>query len=149
MWEDGDREDEGSLHEEGPHRMLEGGDRAWDVGEGGLEMGEDLRCRSIGRPFGGRAARGQCGADLALAQVEAFPDAQPGPVAQLAAGGADGIDDAVGDGAFEELPQSAGGQAEASNFVGDPDAESPAATGTCVAIAAKDAPRPHRRSLAA
>ena len=30
------------LHEEGPHRMLESGDRTVGVGEGGLEMGEDL-----------------------------------------------------------------------------------------------------------
>ena len=40
--------DEGTgLHEEGSHRMLEGGDRAEGVGEGGLEMGEDLRRRSV------------------------------------------------------------------------------------------------------
>lgn len=31
--------------EEGPQRMLKGGDGTAGVGEGGLQMGEDLRCR--------------------------------------------------------------------------------------------------------
>ena len=131
-------------------RMLEGGDRAVGVGEGGLEMGEDLRGRLArgvrrrpGRQLGRRAASAQGGADLALCPVEAFPDALPGPVAELAIEGADGGEDAAGDGELEEPPQSAGGQAEPSDFVGEPDAEGPPATGACVAVAAKDPPGAH------
>ena len=96
--------------------------------------------RQPGRQFGRRAASQQGRADLALAQVEAFPDALPGPVAEMAVGGADGGEDAAGDGALEEPPQSAGGQAEPSDFVGEPDAEGPPATGPCIAVAAKDPP---------
>src|SRR4051794_32030281 len=44
------RDDGTGLHEEGPHRLLEGGDRTVGVGEGGLEMCEDLRRR---RPWRG------------------------------------------------------------------------------------------------
>ena len=51
--------------------------------------------------------------------------------------------DAAGDGELEELPQSAGGQAEPSDFVGEPDAEGPPATGACIAVAAKDPPGAH------
>ena len=76
----------------------------------------------------------------ALALVEPFPDAQQGPLTQLAVAGADGREDAAGDGALEEPPQSAGGQAEPSDFVGEPDAESPPATAPCLAVAAKDPP---------
>jgi hypothetical protein len=47
------------------------------------------------RPTQGRA-------DLALAPVEPFPDALPGPVAELAVDGAAGGEDAAGDGALEE-----------------------------------------------
>jgi hypothetical protein len=42
-----------------------------------------------------------------------------------------------------------GGQAEPSDFVGEPDAEGPPATGTCLAVAAKDPPGAHRFSLGA
>ena len=91
--------------------MLEGGDRTVGVGEGGLEMGEDLQPAGAGlrgdlrRQFGRRAPPGQCRADLALAQVEPFPDALPGAVAEMAVGGADGCARVAGDGAFEEPPQ--------------------------------------------
>ena len=100
------------LHEEGVQRMLEGGDGTVGVGEGGLEMGEDLGRRPVcglvgdGRQFGRRAACRQCRADLALAQVEAFPDALPGAVAEMAVGGADGSEDAAGDGVLKEPPQT-------------------------------------------
>jgi hypothetical protein len=141
-------------HEESPQRMLEGGDRTVGVGESGLEMGEDLRrwpARGFGRQRGRqlrwRAPLRQCRADLALAQVEALPEALPGPVAEMAIGGANGSEDAVGDGALEEAPQTAGGQAEPSDFVGAPDAESPTATATCLAVAAKNPPRADRLSL--
>ena len=100
---------------------------------------------SVGR----RAASEECGADVALAVVEPLPDALPGPVAQMAVGGADGGEDAVGDGVLEEAPQTGGGQAEASDFVGDPDAEGPPAAGPCVAVAAKDPPGAEGLSLGA
>ena len=129
-------------HEEGPQRMLEGGDGTGGVGEGGQEMGEDVLGRSLRRPgqLGRRTARRQCRADLALSLVEAFPDALPGPVAEMTVGGADGGGDGAGGGVLEEAPQSAGGQAEASDFVGEPDAEGPPATAACIAVAAKDPP---------
>ncbi len=128
--------------------MLEGGDRTVGIGEGGLEMGEYLRCRpgrgSGGRPgrqLGRRAPRRQCRADLALALVEAFPDALPGAVAEMAVGSADGFAYTFfRGGAFQKPPQTAGGQAESADFVGTPDAEGPPATRACIAVAAKDPP---------
>jgi len=136
------------LHEEGPHRMLESGDRTVGIGEGGLEMCKDMRRRSarrFGRQLGRRAPRRQCRADFALAQVEPFPEALPGPVTSPAVGDdADRRGDAAGDGALEEFPQSAGCQAQPSDFVRAPDAEGPSAAATCAAIAAKDPPSAHR-----
>src|SRR5271156_1764993 len=134
--------------------MLEVGGRTGCVGEGGLEMGEDLRGRLArgvgrqpGRQFGRRAAATQGSADLALALVEALPDPLPGAIGQPATEGAAGGGDAKGDGVLEEQPQSGGGQAEPPDLVGQPDAEGPAATGTRVAIAAKDSPGAHRLFL--
>ena len=136
--------------------MLEGGDRAVGVGEGGLEVGEDLRgrlarwlLRQPERQLRRRAASTQGRADLALSLVEPLPDALPGSLAQPAAEGAAGAEYAAGHDALEELPQSSGGQAEPSDFVGGPDAERPAATVPCLAVAAKDPPRSQRLSLAA
>ncbi len=138
--------------------MLEGGDRTVGIGEGGLEMGKDLRRRSAprlgrqpGRQLGRRAPRRQCRADFALAQVEAFPDALPGPVTSPAVGdnadrSGDAAGDAAGDGAFEESPQSAGCQAQPSDFVREPDAEGPPASATPIPVAAKDPPSADRFS---
>src|SRR5262245_2642232 len=133
--------------------MLEVGDGALRVGKGGVEMSEGV-CRGPvcrGPVFrsqrGRRGARRQGGADLALGQVEAFPDAIAGAFAEPF-GGADGGGDAGG-GAFEELPQAAGAEAEASDLVGKPDAEGPATAGPSIAVAAKaaaGAERPSRRS---
>ena len=84
--------------------MLEGGDRTV-VGEDGLEMCEDLRCRRSVREFsrqlGRRAPPQQCRADRALILVEPFPDSLQGPVTEIAVGGADGGSDAAS-GALEE-----------------------------------------------
>jgi hypothetical protein len=136
--------------------MLEVGDRAVCVGEGGLEMGEDLRGRQAsafdgrpGRQFERRAAATQGSADLALSVVEALPDPLPGAIGQPATEGAAGGEDPKADGLLEEQPQSGGGQAEPPDLVGQPDAEGPAATGTRVAIAAKDSPGAHRLFLGA
>src|SRR5262249_51222907 len=141
------RGDVNRLHEEGPQRMLEGGDGTVAVGKGGLEMGEDLRrrpLRGFGRRLGWRAAAPQCRADLALALVEAFPDAPQGPVTQMVGSPANGTQDAAGGGELEESPQTAGCQAEPSDLVGDPDAEGPPATATCLAVATEDSPGAHR-----
>ncbi len=131
--------------------MLAGGDRAVGVREGGPEMGEDVRRRPlrgrIGWQLGRRAQPGQGGADFALAVVEALPEALPGPVAEMAVGGAAGSNDAAGDGALEEAPQRAGGQAEAADFVGEPDGERPPAAAACIAVAAKDAAGADRLAL--
>jgi hypothetical protein len=127
------------LDEEGPQRLLEGGDGTGDVGEGGLEMGEDLRRGSVlRRQLRRRTSSEECRADLALAVAEAFPDAQQGPVTPLPGEGAEGGEDAVGDGVLEKAPQTVGGQAEASDFVGEPDAERPAAARPSLAVAAKN-----------
>jgi hypothetical protein len=130
--------------------MLEVGDRTVGVGKGCLKMREDLRRRPVrgfGRQLGWRASPRQCRADLALALVEAFPDALQGPVTEMAVGGADGCEYTAGNGALKESPQTAGGQAEPSDFVGAPDAESPAAPMACIAVAAKDASGADRFSL--
>ena len=56
-----------SLHEEGPQRMLEGGDGTGGVGEGGLEMGEDLGSRPVRRlPATGGSSGGGQRADSAV-----------------------------------------------------------------------------------
>jgi hypothetical protein len=131
------------LHEEGSHRMLEGRDRTVGVGEGGLKMREDLRCRPVRgfRRLGRRAPRRQCRADFALAQVEPFPDAMPGPVTSPAVGDdADRSGNAAGDGALQESPQRAGGHAQASDLIGEPDTESSTAAASPMAVVAKDPP---------
>jgi hypothetical protein len=132
--------------------MLEGGDRTMDIGEGGRQMGEDLRGRlvcGVRRRLGRRAAAAQSGADLALCPVEAFPDALPSPIAQPAIEGAAGGEDAMGHGALEESPQSAGSEAKPSDFIGEPDAESPPTTGPRLAVAAKNPPGAQRLSARA
>jgi hypothetical protein len=141
-------------HEEGVHRMLEGGNGTVGVGEGGLQMGEDLRrwpARSFslqrGRQLRRRTPRRQCRANLALAQVEASPEALPGPVTEMAGGGTAGSDQASGDGVLEEAPQTARGQAEPSDFVCGPDADRPPATAPCLAVATKNPPCPDRLTL--
>ncbi len=50
-----------------------------------------------------------------------------------------GSGDAVRDGFFQELPESASGQFDSADFIGKPDAESASATGASVAVAAEDA----------
>jgi len=140
----------GGLHEEGPHGLLERGDRT-GIGEGGLEMCEDVRRRSarrIGRQLGRWAPRRQRRADFALAQVEPFPEALPGPVTSPVVGDrADRRGNGAGDGVFEESPQRAGCQAQPSDFVGAPDAERPPASRAPIAVAAKDPPRADRFAL--
>ena len=127
--------------------MLEGGDRTVGVREGGLEMCDDLGSRPVrrlgrqpGRQFGRPADSQEGRADLALAQVEPSPDALPGSVAEMAVSSADGCDNGAGHGVLEKPPQAAAGQAEPANLVGTPDAESPPAARSTVAIAAKDPP---------
>lgn len=138
------------LHEERVQRILEGGDGTVGVGEGGLEMSEDMSGRAVprcggqrDRQLGRRAQRRQCGADPALAQVEALPDALPGSVTEMAVDCTAGREDTAGSGELEKPPQTGGGQAKPADFVGTPDAEGPAATRACVAVAAKDPPGAH------
>ena len=71
--------------------------------------------------------------------AETLPDTLPRAVAEMAIGGPDGSEEGADGGELEESPKTAGGQAEPANFVGAPDAESAAATGPGLAIAAKDA----------
>ncbi len=137
------------LQEEGSQRQLEGGDRTVGVGEGGLEMGEDLS-RGLGRRVRRRGtASKQCGADLALGQDEALPEALPGSNAEVGVKGADGSGDAASDGALEESPEQVGGEAAAVDFVGEPNAERASATGPEIAVAAKEASGAARFALGA
>jgi len=140
-------------HEEGPRRMLEGGDRTIGAGEGGLEMGEHMRRRGpacrFRRRLGRRTPSEQRRANRALASIESLPDALQGSVAEMAVGGADRGGDAGGRGAFEERPQPATRQAQPPDFVREPNAERATATRACMAVAAKDPPRPHRFFLGA
>jgi hypothetical protein len=133
------------LHEESAHRMLEGGDRTVGIGEGGLEMGKDLRrrrsARRFGRQLGRRAPSRQCRADFALAEVEAFPDALPGPLTSPAVSDATACSgNAAGDGTLQESAQCVGGQAQPPDLVRDPDAEGATAATPPIAVAAKDPP---------
>ncbi len=70
--------DDSGLHEEGFGHILKGGDRTIMVGEGGVQVGEDLRLR-LAWVFRWRIRWStefiQGRADVALAQLEAFPDA--------------------------------------------------------------------------
>jgi hypothetical protein len=136
----GDREDEIGLHEEGAQGMLEGGDGTVGMGEGGLKMKGDMGGGAVrGRQVWRRTESSQSGADVALGQAEALPEALPGAVGAAAVGdGANGSGDAGGDGELEETPESVGGETEAADFVGRPDAEGASATATCVAVAAKN-----------
>jgi len=74
-----------------------------------------------------------------LAKDKAFPDALQGAATEKAGHGVDGGEDGAGGGALEEPPEEVGGQAEASDFVGVPDAKGPSAPGAGLSIAAKDA----------
>jgi hypothetical protein len=122
--------------------MLEGGDRTVEVGEGGLQMCQNLRRRSarrFGRSLRRRATSRQCRAEFALAQVKPFPDALPSPLASAAVGNdASRRGDAAKGGALQESPQRVGGHAQPPNFVGDPNAEGPTAAVSPMAVAAKD-----------
>jgi len=118
--------------------MLEGGDRTVGDREGSLEMCQDVCCGRLGRQLGGRTALRQRRADFALPLVEAFPDALQGPVTEVAVDSADGGEDRADGRVLEEPPQTGGGQAEASDLGGAPDAEGPPATRSCLAVAAKD-----------
>ena len=112
-------------------------------------MGEDVGRRPLpghaGQPRW-RAERGQGGADLALGEVEALPDTQPGPIAALG-GGAEGGGEAIGGSVLEEAPERVGGQAEASDLVGEPEGEGTTAAVSCLAVAAKDASCPDGPAL--
>lgn len=81
-----------------------------------------------------------------MPDVESLPDALEGSFAPLAVGGADGSGDATDDGPLEERPQGPGGKAEASDLVGEPDAEGPPAAPTLLTVTAKDPPRSKRLS---
>ena len=75
-WAVGRRRSAG-LDKEGPAGQLEGSDGTEGVGEGCLEMSEDMGGGLVcGGQFGGRAAAEESGADFALGVVEAVPDVQ-------------------------------------------------------------------------
>jgi hypothetical protein len=82
-----------------------------------------------------------------LPEVKSFPDALQGSFAPLAVGDADGSNDAASDGTLEKRPQSPGGEAEASDGVGEPDTEGASTAWPSMAVAAKDATCSDRLSL--
>jgi len=132
-----------ALHKESSQGMLEGSDGTVRIGKGCLKMSQHLRRRRL-RRFGWRFRRlallPQRRADLALAEIESFPDPLHLPVAQVAVDAADGRADAVRDHSLEKRPQPAGREAQPSDFVRDPDAERPPAAPAIVAVAAEDSP---------
>jgi len=130
---------------------LEGGDGTVGVGEAGLEMSEDL-CSGgptcvRGRDLGRRTATQERGADGGLAVVESLPDALPGSVASRALGGFDGGDDGADDGELEERPEGVCGDVQASDLVGEPDAEGSPTAGPLTPLVAIDPPRTDGGSL--
>ena len=132
--------------------MLESGDRTVGIGEGGLEMGENVRRRRSARASVGNLGGGHR-ADSAV-RILLWPRSnrvqmrcQVRSLQPAVSDSADRGGDAAGDGALEESPQRAGCQAEPSDFVGAPDAERPPATTTGMAVAAKDPPCADRFSL--
>lgn len=139
------RQDEIDSHEEGAAGLLEGGDGTVGMREGGLQMSDDVCGGPVrGRHLWRRTEGRQSGADLALAVLEALPQALPGAIAAAAVkDGVDGKGDAASDGASQETPEGVGGEAEAADFVGVPNAKGASATRAGVAIAAKDAASTH------
>ena len=100
-----------------------------------------LRVRRFRRLLGKRKAIRQGRANRTLSQVEASPDPLPRAVAALAVCVAEGGRNGPGDGLDKEPPQDPGCQAQASDFVGEPDAEGAPATAPSIAVAAKDPSR--------
>ena len=128
--------------------MLKGGDRTVGVREGGVEMGEDLGHGPMrGRQVGRLAVLKQSRADRALGESKASPNALPGSPCPATFSGAHRGGDAASDGTLEELPEHARGHAQSSDFVGEPNAKRASATGTLIAVAAKDPPSTHGFSL--
>jgi hypothetical protein len=117
---------------------LEGYNRAGIIGKYILNMGESLIRGSL-RGVGWYRVWVECGADMGLAMAEAFPDTPAGSVAEMGADGADGGVDGGGGGVFEEGPEGVSGEAEASDAVGEEDAEGVAAAGAAVTVATEDA----------
>jgi len=70
--------------------------------------------------------------------VESFPDALECSFAAWAVGGVAGVGDGADDGVLEKRPEGACGEAQASDFVGQPDAEGSSAATPPMAVAAKD-----------
>lgn len=131
------------LHEEGANALLEVGDGTVGVGKGGSEMGQDLSLwpgRRIRRPLRWRTLAAQCRANVALRQAEPTPNALHGSVTPRTVDSADGREEAAGGGELEKSPQTAGGQAQASDLVCDPNAECATAPVPGIAIATKDPP---------
>jgi hypothetical protein len=79
--------------------------------------------------------------------VESLPDALEGSFAPGAVGGVDGSGDAAGDGPLEERPQGPGGEAEASDLVGEPDTEGASTALPPMTVTAKEATCSKRLSL--
>jgi hypothetical protein len=71
--------------------------------------------------------------------VESLPDALEGSFAPKTVGGVDGSGDATDDGPLEERPQGPGGEAEASDLVGEPDTEGASTALPPMTVTAKEA----------
>ena len=110
------------------------------VGESDLKVCEDLRLWPVfgfSWQVGWSTVWRQGGADVALTELEAFPDALQSSEAQVAVGGADGGGNGTGDGELEEAPERVGSEAEPSDSVGEPDADGASTTGPLIAVAAE------------
>ena len=127
-------------------RVLEGGDRTVGVGEGGLEMGEDLAPPVRADWQAAAAARAAGTAPSSAVRIVLWPRSKRFQMRckvrslrwQWTARMAAGMLPATASWRNRHRPR--GGQAQSSDLVGEPDAEGPSATGSCVAVAAKDPP---------
>jgi hypothetical protein len=81
----------------------------------------------------------ETGADGTLSLTEAFPEPQAGAAAEMGRQRVQGPGEAVGDDPLEKAGEGMGGEAKASELVGEPDAAGASAAGPVVAVAAEDA----------
>ena len=129
--------------------VLIGGERAVGLGKGGLQVGDDLGLGSFCRQLRWWAPSQQNGTEGTLGPREAMPETLPGPVTPLKLGHRSCCcRDAAGEDLSQESPHYPRAQAQAADFVGQPDTDGPSTTTLRMPVAAVDPSRPQTLSLA-
>ena len=109
------------------------------IRKSGFEMSQGQCRRLLCDALGRFAQTGQCRADGGLCLEETFPDPIRRRIAQAAIEIAKRLRFvAAGHRIFQKGPQALGGQEQASDLIGPPDAEGPSTAGCSHSIAAKD-----------